>query len=138
MVKSGGLINCESCGRTHRDQAQIEKCKTRKEKADIRAAKHAKNQEARASRQEAEPPKMYIIRRRKEGARWNTIVAELNREYFPPKPGARWSIVEVIDLHSQTLRWPRKGEEIKWPSDRLSIGKLQEYWWEWEGSRKDV
>jgi len=125
------MISCEFCQRKHRTEEQVVKCKEREERRKARADKKEKDREAREQRLEAESIEAYIVRRKREGANWSNIRVELNATYPLPAETStgRYEVWQIIDIDSKHLNWPEKGAEVYWPPERVSIGTLQEMYW---------
>jgi hypothetical protein len=126
------MISCEFCKRRHRTEEQVSKCKETQERREARADKKAKDQEARATWLEKEGSiEAYIIRRKREGANWSNIRVELNSAAPLPAETStgKYEVWQIIDIDSRHLNWPEKGAEVYWPPERVSIGKLQEQYW---------
>lgn len=100
-----------------------------------------------------ESPAQHIRRRLREGADWAKITSGLNRDYPPPDPSSPWSVYTVVVTDSYRKNWgvpvevvaemrlekyytgewltihPLQLFDIK-EDDVVSIGSLQEAWWE--------
>jgi hypothetical protein len=114
------LIECEVCGKSHRTEDALEKCKARAERALLRVAKKSFESDRRRANLEAESVRDYVFRRLKEGGAWVNVVAGLKRDYPPPtlynlpNVGEKWDVAHVGWILAEEWNLPGLDTETKW------------------------
>jgi hypothetical protein len=109
------VIACGTCGRTHRTEEAIEKCKARAVKKEAALEKKREDAERRLRNQEAKPPAEVILEslrgsysrgRISPGSFWRAL-STLNKDYPPPPGKKEWTLVDVVELDNRRLvGWP--------------------------------
>lgn len=116
------MIDCDSCGKRHRDKAAVLKCRVSSEKRAAKAAKLAADAEARQAYAALHPLRDYLAEQRAGGRQWVNINADVKRLYPPPSDWAHecgqtpcpvetfaskeWTIVVILGLDSERFKWP--------------------------------
>jgi hypothetical protein len=108
------MIACEFCGRSHRTEEQIGKCKLRAQKKTEALEKKRRDHERRLHNQEKYPPAQVIVEALRgpyKGGRilpgsFAKAVAVLNRDYPPPPGKAKWTLMDAVELDNRRLNWP--------------------------------
>lgn len=99
------MIQCETCGKRHKTEALVEKCKAKAERAAALHAKREAERERREKNLERESPHELVGRmRRYEGQPYEKIVAALKKDY--PPPYNTWGVYEVVVEYATMLNWP--------------------------------
>jgi hypothetical protein len=122
------VIECKHCGKRHRTNELVEKCRARAERREKRDRKKAQDGRRRALNARRLQPVDLICEMRREEYAYNKIAARLKRDYPVRCPDCYprgWDTISVIILHSPAHVWP---EGATWPADHFSIGMLQEWY----------
>lgn len=104
------MIDCETCGKRHRDEELVAKCKLRAEKRAEREAARQADIERRFKNRKDLPIHKFIARGMAEGRPWegpNSILSGLKKDYPPPWggliKGREWTIWDMIEVDSRNL-----------------------------------
>lgn len=146
------MIECESCGKRHRTQEGVARCRERAERTAARLEKRVQDYERRVQNWSTEPPPQFIRRRLRDGVNFDRVVSDLNKDYPPPEGEDRWSLWNVVYTDSERFDWGVPTEVVtelrlerfmtgdwltihplrlfKMPEEVVSIGSLQEQWWD--------
>jgi hypothetical protein len=122
------VIECPTCGRSHRTEKAVDLCAARAAKRAEREEKREADRIRRVENWKKKPPQDYIRERLSAGTAWVNIIAGLNREYPPPYPWSRgWTLIEAVAWDCERLNWPDRaaGEYIVWPEDRITTAQLE-------------
>lgn len=99
------MIDCDVCGKRHKNEGLIAKCKQRAERAAARAEKINAERERRVNNLVDTPVTDLIYQvRRLHGQPYEKIVAKLKKDY--PPPYQTWGVYEVITEYAKMLNWP--------------------------------
>jgi len=99
------VIDCEFCGKRHRTEEQIAKCKARAERA-VALANKRETERLRREHNLEKIPVSSLVRqmRRFAGEPYEKIVARLKKDYPPPYD--TWGVYEVVEEYAKLLNWP--------------------------------
>jgi hypothetical protein len=108
------VIACGTCGRTHRVEAQVGKCKLRAQKKEEALEKKRRDHERRLRNQATKPEAEVIVEALRGPYKAGRVlpgsfakaVAVLNRDYPPPPGKAKWTVVDAVELDNRRLTWP--------------------------------
>lgn len=102
------MWDCPACGKRHRKQEALERCKARARRREVLEKKRRIDAARRLANRKRESESAYIRRRYCgfEGAPAVRVAAELNREYPPREDGKKWTWFEVLQEHISHMNWP--------------------------------
>lgn len=104
---AGTTFACESCGRTHRTEEAVEKCRTRLEKQAAVQEKRRAEAERRLLNSQAVPWWEYVVQGRREGLRWDQVSSFIKKNYPKGTPNDLWSLALA---YAEDLNWPVPNE----------------------------
>lgn len=107
------LLQCDVCGRSHRDERGVAQCRGRAERAAARAAKKEAEAQRRRDNLAEMLPDAYIRDRMRIGWNYEKCLTGLKNDYpTPDECGVesdgrtdQWNIWLVVELRAKQLNW---------------------------------
>lgn len=116
------MIECDGCGKRHRDKQKVIACRLRKEKRDARAAAKQADLDRRQRNAQLHPLRDRIQELRLAGGAWVNVAKAIRDDYPRPVDWAHecgqqpcpvemmahrdWDVVLVLGLDTERYQWP--------------------------------
>lgn len=99
------MIDCDACGKRHRDKTKIIECRVKTQKREEREAKKARDIARREANLEASSVADFIQNLLFDGVGWQSIPKQV-RDNYPPDPSGRdWDRISCIAAQ-HPAKWP--------------------------------